>query len=460
MVEFKDVARAALDAVERRERIALATLIRVRGSSPRHVGARMLIWPDGRIIGTIGGGTLEWRVVEHAQEALAQGESRYSNYVFDSRGGPESVGLCGGSVDVHIDVDVPAFAPTASAALSALERGERVALVTVVRDAAFVTSGLNAHLLVWPDGRTFGALGSQALEASAVAGAQSALAEHQSRYLHLSLNGAQAEPHEVVLHVDTLIPDPVLLIIGAGHVAQPIAAMGKMLGMRVCVVDDRADWANRERFPTADEIAVIGYEPVNEVLAPIPFPMTPATSVIVTTWGYDLPAMQQALEQSPGYIGLVASPTKARVLFQRLRQAGYADEAIQRIRAPIGLDVGAESPAEIAISVLAEILATARGRTGQPLATVRGQKVQALFSRPPMTKVGKEIWQPAIAFAGAIGASAFSTTSATACCVRCRQETAAGSFGLRIVASGMTILTGRLQPSFCGNSGVNVTLTA
>lgn len=382
MVEFKEVARAASEAAQRQDRVALATLIRVRGSSPRHVGARMLIWPDGRIVGTIGGGTLEWRVVEHAQAALAEGAARYSNYVFDSRGGPESVGLCGGSVDVHIDVDVPAFAATASAALAALERGERVALVTLVRDGETVLTGPQTQLLVWPDGRTHGELNQPAIQEQAVAGALAALAERQSRYLNLASQNGQIEPHEVIIHVDVLVPDPVLLIMGAGHVAQPLAVMGHMLGMRVCVVDDRAEWANRERFPTADEIHVIGYEPVSETLDPIPVPMTPATSVIVTTWGYDLPVMQQALEQSPNYIGLVASPTKAKVLFQRLRQAGYSDESIQSIRAPIGLDIGAESPAEISIAILAEILALAHGRTSQPLTTVRGQKIQALFSRP------------------------------------------------------------------------------
>jgi xanthine dehydrogenase accessory factor len=152
--------------------------------------------------------------------------------------------------------------------------------------------------------------------------------------------------------------------------------------MRVCVVDDRAEWANRERFPTAAEIAVVGYEPVNEILDPIPFPMTPATYVVVTTWGYDLPAMEQALQQNPAYIGLVSSPTKARVLFQRMRQAGFADEAINRIRAPIGLDVGAENPGEIAVSILAEILTVMRSRTGHPLRRVRGARIDALFAQP------------------------------------------------------------------------------
>jgi xanthine dehydrogenase accessory factor len=215
-----------------------------------------------------------------------------------------------------------------------------------------------------------------------VAEAQAVLAESASRLATFEPEG-QAAPAPVTVHLDLLRPDPTLLIIGAGHVAQPLATVGSLMGMRVLVVDDRAEWANRERFPTAAQIALVGYEPVHEILDPIPFPMTPATYVVVTTWGYDLPAMEQALQQNPAYIGLVASPTKARLLFQRMRQTGLPDQAIQRIRAPIGLDVGAENPGEIAVSILAEILTIMRGRTGQPLRAVRGGRIDALFAAPP-----------------------------------------------------------------------------
>jgi xanthine dehydrogenase accessory factor len=238
-------------------------------------------------------------------------------------------------------------------------------------------------MLVWPDGRTFGSLGGGMLEERVVEDAHVALAERKPRYGNYSLSGVNAQPESVVVHLDILQPDSTLLIVGAGHVAQPLATIGSMMGMRVCVVDDRAEWANRERFPTAAEIAVVGYEPIHEILDPIPFSMTPATYVVITTWGYDLPAMEQALRQNPAYIGLVSSPTKARVLFKRLRDAGFPGEAIQRIRAPIGLDVGAESPAEIAVSILAEVLAVMRAKSGQPLREVRGARIEALFARPP-----------------------------------------------------------------------------
>lgn len=383
MNEFVSVVSALMKAVERGENVALASIVRVRGSSPRHNGARMLIWPDGRMAGTIGGGTLEWRVVEHARAALAEREPRFSNYVFDTRGGPDSVGLCGGSVDVHIDVAVSEFAEVARVSLDALARGETVALASIVREGNSAPRRNQRRMLVWPDGRTFGSLSREVPHDRVVEDARVALMEDKPRLANYTVS-LDRGPENVVVHLDILRPEPTLLIVGAGHVAQPLAMIGSMMGMRVCVLDDRAEWANRERFPTAAEIAVVGYEPIHEILDPIPFPMTPATYVVITTWGYDLPAMEQALKQNPAYIGLVASPTKARVLFKRLRQSGFPDEAIQRIRAPVGLDLGAENPAEIAVSILAEVLATMRGKSSLPLSDVRGAKIDALFARPPV----------------------------------------------------------------------------
>jgi xanthine dehydrogenase accessory factor len=379
MVEFKDVARALWKARISGEKVALASLINIRGSSPRHNGARMLVWPDGRIVGTIGGGTLEYRVIQDAIVALSAQESQYLNYVFDASGRPGSVGLCGGSVDIQINVYTNEIAEISNAAKESLERGQRVMLASLILTGNTLSQAQNAHMLIWPNGRTYGSFGDERLEKQVIEKALD-MGTHSSGLVFVNPEENGMESTLVGVHLDVLEPDETLLIIGAGHVAQPLAAMGSALGYRVCVVDDRSEWANKERFPTADEIAIVDYEPVHEVLSPIPFPMTPDTYVIITTWGYDLPVMEQALQQNPAYIGLVASPTKARVLFKRLKNSGYPDEEIQRIMAPIGLDVGAESPAEISVSILAEILALTRGKTGRPLREVRGAIIDTLFS--------------------------------------------------------------------------------
>lgn len=338
----------------------------------------MLIWPDGQVTGTIGGGSMEYQVIQDAQQVIAEGKAGLFNYVFDASGRPGSVGLCGGSVDVFIDAQIERFVEPANVALQTLERGERLALATLIPGSQSNGYADQPYMLYWPDGRKYDPREIHELEQRIQAEAQAALTEHQSRYISLEeVDVPDGLP--LNLHIDVLEPNPTLLILGAGHVAQPLAAIGSMLGFRVCVVDDRPEWANRQRFQSAAEIFVIDYEPVNEILAPIPVPMSQDTYVVIATWGYDLPCMEQALRQSPAYIGLVSSPTKARVLFKRLLQAGFSQQAIQTIYTPIGLDVGAESPAEIAVSILAEILAVRSGKSGQFLKQVRSARISSLF---------------------------------------------------------------------------------
>ncbi len=274
MSEFEDVMRAALRALAEGQPVALATVVRDRGSTPRHSGARMVIWPDGRAVGTVGGGTLEQRVIEDARAVLADGRTRLSNYVFSTREEDKdtSVGLCGGSVDVTIE---------------------------------------------------------------------------------------------------KLEPEPTLLIIGAGHIAQPLAAMATAIDMRVIVVDDRADYAARDRFPTAAQVHIVQYDEKTETLSQLPVTITPATHVVVATWGWDLPALAQVLTARPAYVGLVSSKTKWRTIAERLKAQGVSPEALAGVHAPIGLDLGAETPPEIALAILAEILGVRRHATNRALAEVK-----------------------------------------------------------------------------------------
>lgn len=275
--EFIEVNEAAIRALEQGERVALATVVRVRGSAPRHEGARMVIWADGRIVGTVGGATLEQKVIQHAQQALRTRRGRVEKYLLSTDEDPRSLGLCGGEVEVHIEV---------------------------------------------------------------------------------------------------LEPQATLLIIGAGHIATPLSRMAEQTGMRVVVADDRPEFANQERFPEAHELLQVDYDPESEQLSEIGFTPSPSNYVVVATWGWDEPALAQVLSAAPqpAYVGLVASPTKARVIFERLRESGISSDALEAVRAPAGLDLGAESPGEIALSILAEILLVQRGASGRPLIEVRRKK--------------------------------------------------------------------------------------
>lgn len=276
-LEFIQVTEAAIQALAKGQRVALATVVRVRGSAPRHAGARMLIWPDGHIVGTVGGATLEQKVIEDGQRALQGRHGRVEEYLLSTDENPESLGLCGGVVEVHIEV---------------------------------------------------------------------------------------------------LEPQTTLLIIGAGHIAAPLSRMAEQVGMRVVVVDDRPEYANQERFPEAKEFLQVDYDPETEQLSQIGFEPSPSNYVVVATWGWDEPALAQVLsaEPRPAYVGLVASPTKARVIFEMLEERGIPRKALEEVHAPAGLDLGAESPAEIALSILAEILLLQRGGSGQPLIEARRKK--------------------------------------------------------------------------------------
>ncbi len=280
MSEFLQVTRAAIEEIEAGRTACLATVVRARGSAPRHLGARMLVLDSGDIRGTIGGGTLEHRVIEDALKLLSSGNKELKNYVFDPNGRSGSVGLCGGAVDILMEV---------------------------------------------------------------------------------------------------LRPNPTLLIVGAGHIAKPLAKIAAILEMRVVIIDDRNDWANSDRFPDADSIYIVDYEEASETLGPIPEPITASTYVVITTWGYDLPALEQALAANPAFISLVASPSKARELFRRLIENDVEPATLRQVYTPAGLDIGAESPAEVALSILAEIIGIQRGASGIALREQRGEMLKQLL---------------------------------------------------------------------------------
>jgi len=259
--------RLITDTLAHGEAVAIATVTKASGSVPRGVGSKMLVWRDGTIDGTVGGGTMEERVIAEAREAIIDGRPRYREYLFASDA-DNSVGLCGGQADVFIDV---------------------------VR------------------------------------------------------------------------PQQTMMIIGAGHIAVPLGRMAAMAGYRLSVVDDRADYITPERFPDAAERIHVHYEREPETLAPMPINIDAATHVVVATWGWDEPALAQVLKTPAPYIGLVSSRRKFKLIADLLRQRGFGDEDINRIHAPIGLDIGAETPEEIAVAIMGEIIMQRRGGDGSPI---------------------------------------------------------------------------------------------
>jgi len=247
--------------------VAVATIVSARGSTPRKVGAKMIVQADGAIDFTLGGGPFEALVIEDAKAALAAREPRLAAYRFLPVGENATGMTCGGEVEVFVEVHAPA-----------------------------------------------------------------------SR----------------------------VVVFGGGHVARPLARLAKETGFRVAVIDDRPEFASRERFPEADQIvhADGGYVRTD-------FPIEEDDHVVIVTRCHqtDEACLRRVLDddRSPAYLGVVASRRKAKVLLASLLQAGYPRERLESVRSPVGLDIGAETPEEIAVSVVAEILASSRAREGAAL---------------------------------------------------------------------------------------------
>ena len=251
-----------------------------------------------------------------------------------------------------------------AAAADALARGEAAALVTVVRSNGSTPQRAGAKMLVFADGRTVGTIGGGCYENDAFWKAREAITTGRGTLLHYDLNDDFAQENGLVcggqmdVHIDPLAPAPHLYIIGAGHVGWQVARLAHSAGFRIHVVDDREKFANRERFPDADEVVV---EPIADWLHGAT--LQPTAYAVIVTRGHqaDLEAMRSLAARDLTYLGLIGSRAKIVRINQALLADGLPAEILERVHAPIGLDIGAVTPAEIAISIVAELVAIRRG---------------------------------------------------------------------------------------------------
>ena len=258
-----------------------------------------------------------------------------------------------------------------AAAAAALKRGDPVALVTVVRANGSTPQRAGAKMLVFADGRTIGTIGGGCYENDALWKARDALLTGRSALLHYDLNDDFAQENGLVcggqmdVHIDPLEPTPQLFIIGAGHVGWHLGKLAVEAGFRVHVVDDREKFASAERFPGAEHVIV---EPIPEWLHRTELPQSAFVVVVTRGHTYDLDAMRALAARDLKYLGLIGSRAKVRRIFDLLLEERLPAECLSRVHAPIGLDIGAVTPAEIAVSIMAELIAVRRGVNTAPLA--------------------------------------------------------------------------------------------
>ncbi len=250
------------------------------------------------------------------------------------------------------------------AALGAERDGELAALVTIVSTVGSTPQKAGAHMLVHEDGRLVGTIGGGCVEAEMTRRARLVMQSGRAELASYDLTPQQAEEDGLVcggrmqVFIEPIEGVPTLCLFGAGHVALPLARMAKQVGFRVEVVDDRAKFANPERFPEADLIVVEDFSRAAPSLS-----LGRNTFAVVVTRGHkgDLAALESVVGKGLRYVGLVGSKPKMAHLFSALKERGVAAEGLAQVHVPVGLRIGATTPSEIAVSILAELIAVRRG---------------------------------------------------------------------------------------------------
>ncbi len=338
------------------ESIAVATLVRACGSVPRLPGARLCMTRSGKMVGSVSGGCVENDVFEHALRVLDSRRPILVRYdAADAQG--LDVGLsCGGSIEVLIE---PFAAAEASQAFGHAIQQEHAAALCV---------GLTPPLLVGrklallEDGTAVGSIDG-GLDQRIVVAAQQLMSAGGTRMLNLPWNDDTA-----TVFIEALPTPQRLFIVGGSHTAVPLCRLAKVLGFQVTIIDPRTAYATRERFPDADTL--LQTWPGEALAAACTAVSALSVSVVILTHDpkFDLPALASALRAGVRYIGILGSRKTHERRKMELREQGFTDADLTRIRAPIGLDLGGRAPEEIALAILAEIQAVRYGRGGMALA--------------------------------------------------------------------------------------------
>jgi xanthine dehydrogenase accessory factor len=342
--------------------VAIATNVMRDGASLRPLGAKMAMTTQQDIAGSVTGGCIEGVVYEEAQGVLKTGEPKLLHYGVVSEQNPWDAGLsCGNSLDVFVEtLDSPAWQEIYPALKTCLELGQMAAVATVISGP-----GLGNKLMLWPDGRRLGDLGDVGLNTQAVAWMLKQMAAQETTWASFDVADEKA-----VVFVDVFTPVSRLVVIGAVHIAMPLVELAKTLGFKTIVIDPRTAFATRERFPQVDELITEWPSTALENWRPDEGTYIAAIS---HDEKLDNPALAIALKSPARYVGVLGTRKNIGKRLAALREMGLTEKQLGRLRAPIGTNIGAILPDEIALSVLAEIVAAKHGmqRVGELMAAVQ-----------------------------------------------------------------------------------------
>ncbi|MCX4814787.1 XdhC family protein [Streptomyces sp. NBC_01239] len=358
-----DIAEELHRWVEQGRDFAVATVVAVGGSAPRQPGAALAVDTEGTAIGSVSGGCVEGAVYDLCQQALADGETVLERFGYSDEDA-FAVGLtCGGVIDILVTpvrAGDPAR-PVITAALSTATSGGAAALARIVSGP---TPLQGRAIVVHPDGSYDGGFGAHPeLDRTVAAEAGAYLDAGRTGTVEIGEQGSRCGAPLTVL-VESSVPPPRMIVFGAIDFASALVRVGKFLGYHVTVCDARPVFATRTRFPDADEIVV---EWPHKYLGRTDVDARTVLCVLTHDAKFDVPLLHLALRLPVAYVGAMGSRRTHLDRNDRLRQVGVTEMELARLRSPIGLDLGARTPEETALSIAAEIVANRRGGSGLPL---------------------------------------------------------------------------------------------
>ena len=316
----------------------LATVIEQAGSAPRKSGAQMVIRRDGSFLGSVGGGRLEAECLTAARTMSGEGTAKALAFHLTGTDVAETTMICGGGVEVFIESLSKTCLEIYTQLLEMQEQKGEAVLATLIT-AEPLQTGRKA--LVMADGTSVGPL---ALDAEAVAAARAVFTERIPRLIPY---------HGERLYLEPVFPAPTLYLFGAGHISRSIAPIASLVGFQVIVIDDRAEFANRDYFPLAQDIWVEEFTGIGKKVEG----GAHAYMVIVTRGHmYDHDVLRQVLPLGCSYIGMIGSHRKRDIIYKELTKEGYTRADLACVHAPIGLAINSETPEEIAVSIVAELI--------------------------------------------------------------------------------------------------------
>jgi len=345
---MSSIWREALEEFQQGRNFVLASILDVQGSSPRHVGTRFLIRQDGSIVGTIGGGLFEAEVQRLAASVLESRTAHRAVFSFKGKDHQSSQMICGGDADVLLEF------------VDAKDKVTEEIVGRLVNMGTNRTAGyLFTQVSIPPNDQITGSLGHLLLEEN---GARIGRIGNEEAVLKALPEPRFLKPSQMLevrgldypVFLEWLRPRGTAYIFGGGHVGACVAHLASYVNFRVVVLDDRDEFASLERTPDADEVIVL--HSFQDAFANLTIDEDSYVVIVTRGHSHDRLSLAQALKTNAGYIGVIGSQRKHNIVFQALLNEGFTQEDLQRVRAPIGVPIGGETPEEIGISIVAEMV--------------------------------------------------------------------------------------------------------